>query len=321
MKKFVLKLSLFFIPIIIFAFVTEVAVTSTLKTSRKNYHAVWNDLFDGKINSEIIIMGASRAKININPKIIEDSTGLSTYNLGINGYNFSMDYFRYRLLMKYNKHPKLIILSLGYITLDKRNNLFMIEQFLPFTFDKDLYNETKTYEGLNFYDYNFPFVRYIGKAKLMKHAANIIFNPSSNYELRYKGYARQCVNWNNDLSKVLGNNKNRIKPNQKVDSTTISLFDKFLKELKKENIDIVLVYSPEYIQGQEVYGNRSQIISLYQKFADKYNIPFWDYSKDEISYHKHYFYNANHLNCVGSDAFTKKLYKKLISSYSFLHTP
>jgi hypothetical protein len=67
------------------------------------------------------------------------------------------------------------------------------------------------------------------------------------------------------------------------------------------------VYAPEYIEGQIFTKNRDEVLSLYTKYSHKYNIPFYDYSTDAISYQKKYFYNTNHLNKMGAELFTTKL--------------
>jgi len=48
-------------------------------------------------------------------------------------------------------------------------------------------------------------------------------------------------------------------------------------------------------------------MGIYKKFSNEYQIPFYDFSNDSISYHKKYFYNASHLNNIGSQLFTKEL--------------
>jgi tRNA A22 N-methylase len=50
---------------------------------------------------------------------------------------------------------------------------------------------------------------------------------------------------------------------------------------------------------------------LYARYSKKYNIPFLDYSDDEICYKKEYFYNASHLNKTGSDLFMQKFIRDL----------
>ena len=92
-----------------------------------------------------------------------------------------------------------------------------------------------------------------------------------------------------------------------LDKKTIILFDRFLRECKIQKIEIIFVYSPEYIEGQRFVKNKNQIMATYRKFSMKYNIPFYDYSNDSMSYKKEYFYNALHLNKTGAELFTKRL--------------
>lgn len=68
-----------------------------------------------------------------------------------------------------------------------------------------------------------------------------------------------------------------------------------------------MVYTPEYIEGQEFTKNRSDIIQLFQEKSEQYQFPFLDYSNDTLSYDKQYFYNAMHLNKTGAELFTDKL--------------
>jgi hypothetical protein len=77
------------------------------------------------------------------------------------------------------------------------------------------------------------------------------------------------------------------------------------------------VCAPEYIEGQIFTKNRGEVISLYTKYSHKYNIPFYDYSTDAISYQKKYFYNTNHLNKMGAELFTTKLIDTLKQSNVF----
>ena len=93
----------------------------------------------------------------------------------------------------------------------------------------------------------------------------------------------------------------------KLDPETIILFEKFIAECKKQNIKLIFVYAPEYIEGQIFTKNRGEVLSLYTNYSQKYNIPFYDYSNDAISYQKKYFYNTVHMNKTGAELFTAKL--------------
>jgi hypothetical protein len=74
-------------------------ITKQLLKSKDKYFVVWNDLVSGTINSNILIYGISRARANINTKIIEDCLHLSTYNLRIDCNTFEMEYCRHKLIM------------------------------------------------------------------------------------------------------------------------------------------------------------------------------------------------------------------------------
>lgn len=315
MKQFIKHLILFLLPLLILSFVVDKVLNNTLKKSKTGDYKVWNDLLNGSVNSDIVIYGSSRAWYHLNPKIFEDSTGLNTYNLGVDGHNFYMQNLRHELLLKYNKQPKIIILSLDNFTLNKKKDLYNPEQFLPYLKNKEILKATKTYFGFDYFDYQLPLIRYAGQIGPLKNALKIIVKPSLNKTDRYKGFSGQNLEWNNDLDKALLLQKNYV---QLFDSATVILFDEFLKNVKDKKIEVIMVYSPEYIEGQKFVSNRNELFSIYHKFSAKYNIPFFDYSDDSLSYDKKYFYNSQHLNGKAADIFTIKLLndiKKLSNSY------
>jgi hypothetical protein len=305
MKKFILTLLYFVVPLVIAPIILDKAITSTLKKSRNGDFAVWNDLFDGKINSDIIIYGSSRAWININPKIIEENLNTSAYNLGIDGHNFLLQYCRHKILLKYNKKPRIIILSLDNYTFDKRVDLYNPQQFLPYMHEPIIKDTIDKYVGYSFLDYNIPLIRYFGAKEASLIAFKMLLFPFLNTETRYKGFQGQSIGWTGDLERANKTSNNKFVQN--LDNNTIELFERFLQETIAMGIKIIFVYTPEYIEGQTFVSNRSDFFSLFHKFSRKYNIPFYDYSGDPISYNREYFYNSQHLNAIGADLFTRKL--------------
>ena len=57
---------------------------------------VMNDIYEGKAAAEIAIYGSSRAWVHIDPQVIEDTLGMSSYNFGNDGHNFPMQYLRHK---------------------------------------------------------------------------------------------------------------------------------------------------------------------------------------------------------------------------------
>ena len=85
------------------------------------------------------------------------------------------------------------------------------------------------------------------------------------------------------------------------------LFENFIKECKQNQIELIFVYTPEYIEGQKLFSNRTELMDFYKSISNHYSIPFYDYSADSLCYQKKYFYNASHLNQQGAEIFSRKL--------------
>ncbi len=304
MKKFLIKFSIFLIPLLLISILGDYVITKQLLKSKDKNFVVWNDLVFGRINSDVLIYGTSRARAHINTKILEDSLNLTTYNLGIDGYTFDMEYCRHELIMKYNRKPKYIIQTLDYHMLGKIENLYQYEQFYPYIKIPILLNEMKNYNGFSWFDYNLPLVRYYGSTKQLISAANILLRPSHNKGNRYNGFYNYNQSWTGEFEKTKASQDHIY---QKIDIESLILFEKYLLDLKNKNIKVIFVYTPEYIEGQKFVSNRNEIMAIYKNISMKYNIPFLDYSSDTICLSKDYFYNAEHLNLMGTNLFSRKL--------------
>jgi hypothetical protein len=275
------------------------------KTYAAGEYATWNDIYKGNVNSEIVIYGSSRAVVQIDPAIIQNQLGKTCYNLGVDGNNIWLEYFRHQQLLRNNTKPGLIIHSLDIFMLSDSTEIFNSEQFLPYLLFnsniKALYKNNNTYSSFDFY---VPLFRYYGNQTAILHAFKLFFESQQEFLGRKRGYAAQDLSWNKDLHKA----KLKMQSFEaQVDSSSLHLFEKYLRECKAQNIELVFVYTPEYIEGQRFVKNRKAILDLYIDLSKKYNIPFFDYSDDSISHNRSYFYNSGHLNKKGSRLFSGKL--------------
>lgn len=312
MKKFLIRFILFCLPLAAISYSTDVFVSKELKKSNTyddGEYSTWNDVYDGKINSDIVIYGSSRAWEHIDPTMITDSLHTTAYNLGINGHTFWLQYLRHKVLLEHNKQPKLIIHSLDIFTLNKGGDLFNADQFLPYMlFNNEMKNTILDYNGYQYLDFFVPLIRYYGKTVALKHAFSLLRHPSENPVIRVKGYQGQPFEWNSDFDKV---RKKMDSFEAKYDTASIILFDQYLAECKSKNIKVVFVYTPEYIEGQKFIKNKEALMAVYNRFSKKYDIPFYDYTNDSISLQRKYFYNVLHLNKEGAELFTSKLIQRL----------
>ncbi len=303
-----MKIIIFLIPIILLSFPIDYFLSANLKKSKsfvRGEFLVWNDIFDCRLYADMVIYGSSRSWTHINPQILEDSLKVSTYNVGINGHHFSLQYLRHIELIKYNKKPKYILLSLDKNSLEKVPDLYNLDQFIPYMlFNRDIYEYTSTFNGFSSIDYFVPLIRYMGRTDAIFCSLKCAFNIENSKPARIKGFAAMNLEWNDDFIKA----KNKMGFYEiKIDFEYEKLFNKFLSDCNTNNIKVILIYSPEYIEGQNFIKNRNEIISLYKQYSNKYRLSYLDYSDNYICQEKKYFYNSSHLNKVGSKLFSSIL--------------
>jgi hypothetical protein len=296
MKKFLLRVIAFFGPIFIISYGIDVFISQKFKNSDGELQ-IWKALYTGQVNSDLVIMGSSRAQGMIDPTMIGANFDTKAYNLGIIGYSFEMQYLRNQLLIKYNRKPKVIIHSLDIFMFQKGTELFQAYQFLPYMlWNDEMRQATIGYKGYKLLDYYIPLIRYYGKGYDALYYYRSTFSTRENYHKL--GFRSMTIPWQEDTNY-------RIKIN--IDLGILKLFDNYLAQCKRSNIKIIFVYPPEYYWGQNKIINRSKIFTYFKNYSKKYNIPFFDYSKDSLSYQKKYFNNTEHTNTLGAKIFTRDL--------------
>ena len=290
----------------------DILISNGLKKGNSAWgeYNTWNDIYAGDVNAQLLVYGSSRAWRHIDPEIIENKTGIPSYNLGIDGHNFWLQHLRHKTFLKFNTKPEYIILSVDIWSLKKSEELYNAEQFLPYMLlDNDIVDYTESYKGFSKLDYYVPLMRFIGNKNAVVESVENLFSLRMPKPKRKKGYRGWDGVWNTDFDKV----KQKMKFFEAIpDPKLINLLNDFLSECKEKNIQVILVYTPEYIEGQNFTKNRKEIISLFDSIGNKNNIPFLDYSDNIMCSKKEFFYNASHLNKSGAEVFTSLLINDLI---------
>lgn len=305
MKKFLLKIVLFFGSLLVVVIISDLWISKTLASSESYAMGdakIWNDIVKGEINDDLLIYGSSRAWRHFDPEVIEQETGMQAYNFGVDGHAFDIQNLRHELYLKYNKPPKIIIYSVDVNTLGLSKGLYNDEQFLPFFYKDSLFETyTKRYVNFSSTEYNVPLTRYSGRKKALTYfVKEVIQWPQQ--KMRTKGYKASEDSWNTDYEKA---RKNKTSYYKDIDTVMVKRFDAFLKDAHSKQISVILMYTPEHVLGQSLIENRDAIIRVFDSLATKNNIPFIDYSKDIMNSNTDYFYNSLHLNAKGVDAFNK----------------
>lgn len=301
MKLLIKKIIFFVIPILILAYPLDFIMSCFLKKSMKApfEKQVWNYIYENKEVPEIAIYGSSKAWVQISPKILEDSLKKSVYNYGFDGQTFWLEYLRHLEIEKNNKTSKYIILLLDVGSFWSNNRLYNHMEFLPYM----LHNQNmKTYLlPFKYYkasDFDIPLKRYAS------NGMELVYWFWKDSNTRVKGYAPNDVSWQYHLENAKKINKKITIPIYKKD---LALFEQFIIETKKNNKQLILVSTPDYIEGQVYMENCRENIALYEKIAKKYGIPYLNYYQDSLMYNQSLYYNATHLNKNGAEYLSKKI--------------
>lgn len=320
MREFIRKILIYVLLPLIAAIPIDIMLSNVMKGAKvfPCENEVLNDIYDSNIDAEVAILGSSRAWVHFNPMIIEDSLRMSCYNLGEDGSNIIQQYLRFKEYIEFNPLPEIVVFSVDHITLKQNSNGYPTVRYYPYIYwnMRMQRNLSATSESSGLTDFYVPLVRYFKSKELLKGIFSLnnkytysdvfrkSFDLNDEGDFRKKGFRGMELSWNDDEYTEL----EMMFP---IDSNLLLLFEKFITELKDRNIEVYLVYTPEYEEGQRIIANKSEIISTYEEVSKKYGVYFMDFSNDRITTKKEMFYNVVHLNAVGSRIFTSEFSEKL----------
>lgn len=303
MKKFILKTGLFLCILYVLALSLQFFIDKGLRNSSYSNFKEWGEIFNSTVNADLIIQGSSRALDHYSPRVLDSALNLNSYNLGLSGWSFHMQYARFLFYLKHNKKPKYIIQNVDPITLNKRSDLFEYKQFLPYiNMDATIKDAVLKYKGLDWRDIYIPLYKYHSNWYIAMEGLKSCFRKSYHDNGNYKGFqALHTTLWDSRFSEFKNDHPHGYRVS--IDHETLSCFDSFLNLCKKEGIKLIFVYAPDYIEGQKLLINQDSIMTIFSTYALRYDIPFLNYSKDSICLDTRNFVNSTHMNLKGTNAF------------------
>lgn len=302
MKKFLLRSILFFGILFLLAWSADLWITRQFKKLESSPFGNWNDIYRSNIQSDVLIIGSSRAYVQFNPRILDSVLHVNCYNLGMNGRTVESQIIKYHTYRrKHNAKPKLILFEIYQSTLDTDNGFDRI-QFVPYLKDLVLWNDVRKVDHFTWADCFIPCWRYGPYKKdmmdIIKGSSVYFCDPK--YRL-YKGYCDFDKPWDGSkLAKIDTIHYSRV-------PSSIHKLDQFLQECKREDIRVVFVIAPYYIGATKKIDDLDGMYKLFCSITEPYQIPILDYTNNPISYDTAYFYNSSHLNRKGATLFSLKL--------------
>jgi hypothetical protein len=317
MTKFLSKLLLFGTILFIFSLVASYTIDKGLQKTSYSYYAEWNDLYNSKINADLLILGSSRARQHFSTTILDSALNMNSYVIGIEACRFRMINDVFKLYLIHNKKPAFLILSLDGYLLHENSNSYYYQQFLPYLKDTSIRNLYTGYlHEFSIGDYYLPLYKYRGERTQIFVGIFEFFGIKKYPRDTFKGFGSYNKKWDGSYDRYVNSIKTPIE--QEVDSTDVSLIKKLLVFCKTNNIKVYMVFSPEYLCGRELIINGDSIRSLYSALSSEYGASYLDFCDDSISSDKYYFYNSQHLSTIGATYFSKKLASEMSSGMHYL---
>lgn len=291
MKKFVSRVLVFTVASFCLLFLMDGLVSCRLKRSSNRVYASWHDLMQGRITSDIIILGNSRAWVQYSPAILDSILHCDSYNLGIDGSCMNRQITKYDIYRQYNQTPRMVLLNIDFFSFGFTQG-YESYQYYPFFYDSIVREKIFPQEHFSWAERWCPFYRYTHLG-----LGNI---PYDDRPLD-KGFHAVDLPWDGSLL-------DEITPiDIAFDERTLEMLNSFLKQAREEKIQVILVYAPVFYKAKDLFRNNDEFEIFLERIRKGYSLPILRYDDSPICLDTAFFYNATHLNKKGAELFSKQL--------------
>lgn len=294
MKRFILKICIFFVCIIVIDFFFGKAC-SYLNSHAKGGDTKSHYYISNQSTEDIIILGSSRAVHHYIPSIISDSLNRSVYNGGVDGNGIIFLYGRLDIITKHHI-PEIVIYDANIDFDIKHNDNAKYLNWLKRFYDKpgidslflSISHNEKYKMYSNLYRYNTSFIQMasdnISPKQLVENGGYKPLYGEMDYELQF--YEQPATtNW---------------------DPLKHHYFIKLFELCQNNNITLIVTISPMY------NATSSDCFLPLKELCNKYDIPFIDfYANNKISITKKYFKDSSHMNHDGASLFSSIIATKI----------
>ena len=289
MKKFLIHIFCFCILLFLvdrgIGFVLDYLRENAKGGSTKELHYIANESTD-----DVVIFGSSRARHHYVPWIIEDSLGMTCFNMGLDGNGIVLMYGRYQMLLeRYN--PKLIIYDVSSFDFTNKYDNSRYLDLLKEYYDKDCiknefaelvdWKESRKLSSKMF-QANSKIITMLGD--------NVLFRDVNKGYIPLYGVVTDSTKYD---YKVVDSTS------WGVDSVKLSLFERFVCDIKDRDIPLVMFVSPVYAKSARVDYAEAE------KICAKYDVPFYYLMEMEgIADDCTMFQDRTHMNNTGAETYT-----------------
>jgi hypothetical protein len=254
-------------------------------------------ILTGKMNKEVLVLGASRGANNIIAGDIEKEIGHTVYNIGYPASDVEFHEFLLRMLLKHNKPPKMILFPLDdpYELLATNTQAFRYERLYPLVKYDDVSQEMIDRGEKNEWFSKLFVLHQINKTNLnlkqKQFTPEDTIMPCGSMPISFQKSGRKWVYEHENTSYSI---KAEV-------PAKVKAFQKIIAMCRQNHIQLVFITTPNYRSRNPLFEKRMRA------FAGN-DIAIYEYNKkNPIYYDKSYFYNESHLNTKGARIFTHEI--------------
>jgi hypothetical protein len=304
------RLACFFGMIAVLVLVLNTMITAGLRRIKTGQYGVSNRMMQGKINAQIIITGSSRALSHFDPRIIEAQTGRTAFNLGRNGSQSDMQLAVLKAYLEHNRTPETVIHSLDSFSFEATREVYNPAQYVPYLYDDELYRPLHQFDPYAWKSRYLPLYGYVvddmSLSWIVGLGALLGWSPPEDFFL---GFNPRSKPWTDDFQRFKNGNSEGV--HWPIDPEGIQSVEQLIHVCQQRGIQLIFVYSPEYMEMQQLTKNRTEVFNRFHELATRYHFPLWDYSDWRYADDTKYFQNSQHLNATGAEIFSSDLAVRL----------
>ncbi len=281
-----------------------------LRANREGNLGVLGRVIRGQVKADLVISGSSRAAYHYDPKVISERTGLMAYNVGRNGTKLHEQVELLRVFFARNPAPKCVIQNLDFTSLQRSEDITDAKQYLPWLMDEMVFNSLVKRKRYYLAYRLFPMVGMVREGAMDAALAGLfqVENPTAGDA---KGFCAQNLTWDFSFERIQKQNKHGLRWEN--DAGALQLLKGMIELCRANGVELILVYSPDYAPAREFFVNREETLGLFKRVAEDSGIRFWDFSNDPMCQDRANFYNSQHMNITGAEAFSRLCGERLKS--------
>lgn len=304
MKRFIKKIILFSVTLIVILFLVQGLVSLRIKGKTVRGHD--NLEITSNVNADLVLLGSSRCWAHFDPVFFDTTYHLKSVNIGVDGHiEIVTAMLRLQNYLAKNKPPKYAILSFDAFMVagdeDNNQNFVHKDAFARYSF----FPNTKDLTFVNYFKFDWA-EKYIPLYSIFKNQLFIdclTLKNSGNYP-KY-GFDKHVEQWDTIKIPISSILKKPLLTGKNKPYTTLAL-EKLNQFCIKNNIQLLCIQTPVY---KAIADKKS--FSIPSEICKKLNIPFLDVNKNSIQENISYFYNSNHLNNKGVERMNSYLKNNL----------